>query len=32
VTLGVSNDKVVEVRQGLKSGESVALNPPEPLQ
>jgi HlyD family secretion protein len=27
VTLGVSDDKVVEVKQGLKAGESVALNP-----
>ena len=27
VTLGVSNDKVVEVKQGLKSGEAVVLNP-----
>jgi HlyD family secretion protein len=27
VTLGVTNDKVVEVKQGLKSGESVARNP-----
>ncbi len=27
VTLGVSNAKIVEVRQGLESGESVALNP-----
>ena len=27
VTLGASNDKVVEVKQGLKSGESVSLAP-----
>ena len=27
VTLGLSNDKVVEVKQGLKNGEAVALNP-----
>ena len=27
VTLGISNDKLVEVKKGLKSGETVALNP-----
>src|SRR5262249_38404136 len=27
VTLGISDDKVVEVKQGIKAGERVALNP-----
>ena len=27
VRLGISNDKLVEVREGLKTGEVVALNP-----
>ena len=27
VTLGVSNDRVVEVKEGLKSGEQVAVKP-----
>jgi multidrug resistance efflux pump len=27
VTLGLSNDKLVEVKKGIKSGEVVALNP-----
>ena len=27
VTLGVANETLVEVRQGLESGESIALDP-----
>src|SRR5206468_3609366 len=27
VTLGLTNDKVVEVKDGLKSGEQVSVNP-----